>query len=86
MAAGVSAKILSSNDQQFCLRNGVDINSRLIKDAIKQARVMARQILKQNLPHITLAVAMAEEKNHIGVLYGMDQKLQIVKVGWSSLT
>jgi hypothetical protein len=41
MAAGVVAKMLGSDGQQFSLRNGMDIHSGPIKDAIKQARVMA---------------------------------------------
>ena len=48
------------------------INSGLIKNAIKQARMMVCQILEQNLPHITLAMAMAKKENRIGVLNSLN--------------
>ena len=44
------------------------INSGLIKNAIKQGRMMICQILEQNLPHIALTMAMPKKKNRIGVL------------------
>jgi len=64
--------MVGSNHQKFGLRNGVGIDSGLIKNAIKQTGMMACEILKQYVPHIALAVAMTKKENRIGVLNSLN--------------
>jgi hypothetical protein len=48
--------------------------------------MMASKILKQDLPHIALAVTMTEKENRIGCLDRLDQKTKVVKVNGETLS
>ncbi|MFN9904556.1 MAG: hypothetical protein ACK56F_00340, partial [bacterium] len=85
MAVGQVAEVLSRHGQYLTLTGISDREGHHPHQSLQQIGAMASHMGQQQLAHVALAGAMAEEQHRIGALHGLQDPVQVVGISGGPL-